>query len=142
MWFTGKGKNSLKCDIYLVVGHGAGSCPFKEAGGFETSAGERPRGDKDQGASQWLRCQRFNEVSAPFWIAPSGMYVQGAIANTQLEPANLQQMIKGPWKWVHIKAQGAILPESLLRRTSLLGHNWHYSSNDSDCSLGKTVNLC
>ena len=51
MCFTGKGKNSPKCDICLGVGHGVGSCPFKEEGGFEVSTGREPRGDKGQGAS-------------------------------------------------------------------------------------------
>ena len=66
MCFTGKGKNSPKCDICLGVGHGVGSCPFREEGGFEVSSGGGTRGDKGQGASQWPRCRRFNEGNCTF----------------------------------------------------------------------------
>ena len=66
MCFTGKGKNSPKCDICLGIGHRVSSCPFKEKGGLEVSTGGGRRGDKGQGESQWPRCRRFNESNCTF----------------------------------------------------------------------------
>ena len=43
-----------------------GSCPFKEEGGFNISTGGGPRGSKGQGASQCLRCWKFNEGNCTF----------------------------------------------------------------------------
>ena len=66
MCFTGKGKIAQSVIFVLEVSYRVGSCPFKEEGGFEVSTGGGPRGDKGQGASHWLRCQRFNEGNCTF----------------------------------------------------------------------------
>ena len=74
----------LKCDICLGADHGVGSCPFREEGDLKHLLEGDQEETKVKGQASDRDAQDLMRINAPFWIAPSGMYVQGAMANTQL----------------------------------------------------------